>query len=416
MIKNHLNVTLRKTFIVLLVLGFTACILPLNLAAYAFTNGQSATTVIGQSSFTTNDFTPNATRENSPIGLAFDSSGNLWVADDGNNRVLEYTAPFSNGEAATTVIGQPNFTSFAKATTATGENGTSGLAFDSSGNLWVADFYNSRVLEYKKPFSNGEAASLVIGQPNFTTNTSALTATGLHFPSSLKFDSSGNLWVVDEYNDRVLEYTAPFSNGEAATTVIGQPNFTTNNCVTTATELCVPYDLAFDSSGNLWVTDQDNKRVIEYTTPLSTGEAATTVIGQPNFTTNTSALTATGFIGPYGIAFDSSGNLWVTDQPGNRALEFLKGTGFTNGEAATTVIGQPSFTTGTGALTATGLNNPYGIGFDPSGNLWIVDFLNDRVLGYSLAQATVPEFPIAAILLVIGFASVTMLSRIKFRA
>jgi hypothetical protein len=60
------------------------------------------------------------------------------------------------------------------------------------------------------------------------------------------------------------------------------------------------------------------------------------------------------------------------------------------------------------------LNNPYGIGFDPSGNLWIVDFLNDRVLGYSLAQATVPEFPIAAILLVVGFASVTMLSRIKF--
>ncbi len=357
MIKTHLNVTLRKTFIVLLVLGLTACTIPLNLAAYAFTNGQSATIVIGQSSFTTNDFTPNATRENSPAGLVFDSSGNLWVADTGNNRVLEYTAPLSTDEAASLVLGQPNFTTFTNTTTATGLHWPTGLAFDLSGNLWVVDQANNRVLEYKKPFSNGEAASLVLGQPNFTTYASALTATGLHVPASLKFDSSGNLWVVDEYNDRVLEYTAPFS----------------------------------------------------------TGEAATTVIGEPDFTTRTSTLTSTGFMGPYGLAFDLSGNLWVADQFGNRVLEFLKGTGFANGEAATTVIGQSRFTTGTSALTATGLNNPNGIGFDSSGNLWVVDFLNNRVLGYSSTQATVPEFPIVAILLVIGFASMTILSRIKFK-
>jgi len=160
---------------------------------------------------------------------------------------------FSNGQAASLVIGDSSFTSFRPGATPTGFVGPYALMFDTSHNLWVADSYGNRVLEYKAPFSTGEAASLVIGQPGFTTLAPATTSSGLNTPNGLAFDSGGNLWVVDSSNDRVLEYKAPFSTGEAASLVIGQPSFTTNYyTVTNSTSLNSPYGLAFDPSGNLW--------------------------------------------------------------------------------------------------------------------------------------------------------------------
>jgi hypothetical protein len=104
-------------------------------------------------------------------------------------------------------------------------------------------------------------------------------------------DPSGNLWVGDPGNRRGLEFNAPFSSGvsvnEAASIVLGEPDFTTVagglNCPTTSTSLC-PQGLAFDSSGNLYAADHDNNRVLEYNTPLSyigtTPQPANQVFGQ----------------------------------------------------------------------------------------------------------------------------------------
>jgi hypothetical protein len=116
-------------------------------------------------------------------------------------------------------------------------SGPTGIDFDSSGNLWVADTGNNRVLEFlKSGFTNGEAASLEIGQPSgssaFTSNTGATTQSGLNSPVSVRFDSGGNLWVTDETNYRELEFcktaggncVAGFANGELASIEIGQPS------------------------------------------------------------------------------------------------------------------------------------------------------------------------------------------------
>ena len=66
----------------------------------------------------------------------------------------------------------------------------------------------------------------------------------------------------------------------------------------------------------------DGHRVLEYAAPLSTHEAASIVIGQNNFMNSSTVTTSTGMDGPSGIAFDSSGNLWVSDQLNNRVLEY----------------------------------------------------------------------------------------------
>ena len=212
-------------------------------------------------------------------GIAFDRSGDLWIADHSYNRLLEFTPPFSDGMNAALEIGQPaganQFTTSAQATTQSGLRGPSGLTFDSSGDLWVADNFNNRVVEFTPPFSDGMNAALEIGQPagatQFTTNLAATTQSGLSLPHDTAFDGSGNLWVSDSSNFRVLEYTAPFSDGEAASMEIGQPaganQFTTNVAATSQSGLDYPEHIAFDSSGNLWVTDIGNNRVLEFLVP-----------------------------------------------------------------------------------------------------------------------------------------------------
>ncbi|TLX81588.1 MAG: hypothetical protein E6K98_07045, partial [Thaumarchaeota archaeon] len=161
-----------------------------------------------------------------------------------------------------------------------------------------------------------------MGQGTFTTGTSGTTATTLFAPRFSAFDSAGNLWVADSGNSRVLKYAAPITTGEAATVVIGQGTFTTSTFGTTATTLFNPFAISFDSAGNLWAADTNNERVLKYAAPITTGEAATVVIGQGSFTTHTAGTTATTLSAPIGISFDSAGNLWVVDDNNNRVLKY----------------------------------------------------------------------------------------------
>jgi sugar lactone lactonase YvrE len=112
----------------------------------------------------------------------------------------------------------------------------------------------------------------VIGQSSFAGSAVATNSTSLWYPPALAFDSSGNLWVADYGSNRVLEYEAPFSTHEAATLVIGQPNFATKVQVTNSTQLDQPNGLAFDPQGNLWVSDSANDRVLEFSSTVTTPE------------------------------------------------------------------------------------------------------------------------------------------------
>ena len=181
-------------------------------------------------------------------------------------------------------------------------------------------------------FTNGQNATLEIGQAagasQFTTQVFATTQSGLNLPHDVAFDHSGNLWVADTDNNRILEFTAPFSSGEAASLEIGQPagatQFTSNTCATTQSGLCDVDGIAFDGSGNLWVGDHDNSRALEFAaSSLGTdGPSAVGVLGQSGFTSGASSTTQSTLRGNSGLTFDSSGNLWVADNFNSRVLEF----------------------------------------------------------------------------------------------
>lgn len=283
-----------------------------------FASGESASLVIGQDNFSSYLCgTVSLSAICDPQGIAFDNSGNLYVVDNANNTVLEFKPPFTTGESASLVIGGTQ-----NDTTPSSLSSPVGIAIDSSNNLWVADEGDQRVLEFKAPLSDYESASLVLGQTNLVSNSSGANQSGFDSPLDLAFDHSGNLWVTDSGNRRILEFTAPLSTGENASLVIGQPNFTSSQTVETQSILASPSQIAFDSSGNLWATDTYNGRVMEFTAPLSDGENASLVLGQDSFTSSNTTSTQSQLTGPEGLAFDQSGNLWVLDSAASRVLEF----------------------------------------------------------------------------------------------
>ncbi len=309
------------------------------------------------------------------------SPQSLWVADSLNNRVLMFDAPFSTGQNASLVLGQADFTGSAQATSSTGLNDPTYAIVDAQGDVWVSDWGNNRVLQYKQPFTNGMAASLVLGQTSFTTNARSATASGISNPQGIIFDKSGNLWLADSGNNRVVEFTPPFSNGMTAGLTLGQINFSTNGCATTASGLCDPTGLIFDASGNLWVVDCDNNRVLEYNAPFVAGENAAAVLGQSDFTSAALGGDATGFDGPWSAAVDATGNVWVSDGGNWRVLEFSPP--FSNGQAASVVLGFPNFTTEVNANPQSDLTNPRAVAFDGSGNLFVADNSASRVMVFA---------------------------------
>jgi sugar lactone lactonase YvrE len=309
------------------------------------------------------------------------TSKNYVVSDTGNDRILIYDAPFSTGENASIVLGAPNLTTSNAATTQSGFNQPHRVTMDASGNLWVVDYRNSRILQFVPPFSSGMNASLVIGQQNYTTGTYTTTQSGLSYPGGAAFDSKGNLWVADMDNARVLEFVPPFSTGMNASLVIGQSGYLTSTTQTTQSGMRGPGQVLFDDSGNLWVADSQGRRVLEYTPPFSTGMNASLVIGGADFTTTNGTLGANSLIFPTGLAFDSKGNLWVADPSNARVTEYT--TPFSNGMNATMVIGQQSFTTNAQADTQNGLGYATSVAFDGSGNMLVADETNHRIMVYN---------------------------------
>jgi NHL repeat-containing protein len=335
-----------------------------------FSTGMSASVVFGQPNFTSSGQNVTQSGMGNPEAVAFDATDDMWSGDFYFGRVIEFVPPFSSGMNASIVVGQQNFTtnggSSGISASQSNMSNVVGVAFDPACNLWAGDFNANRILKFVPPFSDGMNASMVIGQTDFTSTSAATSATGLNLPQFFTFDASGNLWVADYANNRVLMFPAPLSTGEAATLVIGQTDLMSGGSGTTQSTLAAPFGVAFDPDGDLWVADSVNNRALEFVPPFSTGMNASVVIGQQNFTSSNSATTQTGLASASDVKFDSAGRLYVADPNNHRVLIYapLSMPGlpkFTNGMGASIVIGQQDFTSNGAATTASGLAGPLGV-------------------------------------------------------
>jgi len=434
-----------------------------------YANGMAASRVYGQDNYKTGDTNQNGpeTGLNSPAGVAVDTyCSRLYIADAGNHRVVGYTLPPPDQccPQRDLVLGQSDLTSIQPNEGNPSPSATSlfaplGLAVSEGGDLYVVDFQNHRVLGYPAPITQHMAANLVIGQTDFVFNKSnqgrnSPAADTLNHPWDIALDVGGNVYVTEPFGNRVLRFVRPLHNGMAANLVIGQPDFqqeqanngglsekslfgptgvvadpvdlvvadSSNHRVLKYLYYHVPFDNIADAvfqnactnqivarpcfargvavdanSGRLFIADQDANRVLSWpsTQQFINGNDADVVLGQPDFTHGTpnweGGVSAKGLNRPMTIAVEASGNVWVVDQGNNRVLRFDAPLA-AQGMAASFVVGQPDFTSNAtnwnwngqqGVVNATGLDHPYGVAYhDFDGKLYVSDTNNNRVLIY----------------------------------
>ncbi len=300
--------------------------------------------------------------------------------------------------AATAVVGQMSFTGYAP-----NEGGAAGPATLSSpigsvavvGSLFYAvDTSNNRILGFNGiPSVTNTPASFVLGQTSFTTTSPTTSATGLAQPSKVSSDGV-HLVVADSNNNRVLIWNSlPTATGTPPDVVVGQTSFTTNTGGTTSSTLTYPSG-AFIANGKLVVVDQKNNRVLVWNTvPTTNGAAASVVLGQPDFTSNSSGYYTTDasgngltrLTGPTDVWTDGF-RLLVSDTGNNRVL-YWKQIPQVSDTPTDIIIGQTSVTRNTAGTSSTIFNAPTGVGSDDT-QVYVADSANNRVLVYS-------AFPVA---------------------
>jgi uncharacterized protein (TIGR03437 family) len=389
-----------------------------------------------------------------PRGLALDTSASppiLYVSDTGNNRVLAWknATAFTNGQRADMVIGQPDMYStlaLGPATkTSTGLSSPTGLAVDAHGNLYVADSGNNRVLRFPAPFNQtaGQALlpDIVIGQQAYTSSTAnapsgLMTARNLKLASGetgLAFDPSGNLFVVDPGNRRVVGFRASDltsgATGPSAFIEIGQLSFdqawptqlntADGNSPQVTNQFAIPAGIAFDSQGRLYVADGDVSssssrllgRVLVFQNPNQLPPTAAQafhlygVFPPSNPPTTQDQVNHVQLFGPQGVFILPDGTVGVVDTSAHRILVFPSvdnWPGDGSAPQAIAVVGHTDYANRFGnnaqsnlftpPASSNSLLSPMAAAYSTAG-LFVADTLNNRVLllpqlGAGFASAT----------------------------
>ena len=302
----------------------------------------------------------------SPQGVALDGSGNLYIADRDVNRVRKVD---TSGNIST-VAGTGSFgdSGDGGAATAATLGSPRGVALDSSGNLYIADYFSHRVRKVDATTGN---ISTVAGTGSVGSggDGGAATAATLNLPRGVALDGSGNLYIADEQNHRVRKVDA--TTGNISTVAgTGTPGFSGDGGAATAAMLTSPQGVVLDSSGNLYIVSRNPfVRKVDATT----GNISTVAGATGGFSGDGGAATAARLSsGSGGVALDGSGNLYIADT-GNHRIRKVD----TSGNISTTA-GAGASGDG-GAATSATLSLPEGVALDGSGNLYIADEGNHRV-------------------------------------
>ena len=308
---------------------------------------------------------------NLPGEIAFDTNGNLFIADSQNGRIRRVDA--STG-IITTVAGNGGFTFSGDGgpATAASLNHPAGVVLDTNGNLFIADAYNCRVRRVDA--STGIITTIAgDGQFSFGGDGGLATAASLWFPIGVRVDADGNLFIADLYNYRVRRVDA--STGIITTFAgNGQSGFSGDGGPATSAGMS-PVGVAIDSAGNLVFADADNRRIRRVN--LSTN-IVTTVAGNGEFCFygDGGPALAASLCAPQGLTADPSGNLLAYDTNNGRIRRINAATG-----DITTVAGGgiPADGLGDGGPATQATFGGSGVTADAHGNIFIADWRNYRV-------------------------------------
>jgi sugar lactone lactonase YvrE len=304
-----------------------------------------------------------AARFYSPGALAFDGSGNLYVADSNNHAIRK----ISPAGVVTTIAGSAGNTGTADGTGSAARFFVpDGIVVDGSGYIYVADTWNHTI---RKISPAGVVTTLVGSAGNTGTADGTGSAARFNYPRGLALDTSGNLYVADQFNYTIRKVT----NAGVVTTIAGQAGVSGSaDGVGAAARFRSPSDVSVDSAGNLYVADSNGNCIRK----ITSDGTVTTLAGNPNAMWNSvdGIGLAARFKTPRGLEVDSAGNIYVADS-GNYQIRKVTAAG-----VVTTLAGIPSSAGATdGAVANARFSGPWGAAFDTTGNLYITDSWNHTV-------------------------------------
>ena len=314
-----------------------------------------------------------------PVGLAVDGAGDLFVADSANNAIRKIT---TDGNIQTIAGLGPTgggFSGDAAAATAANLDGPLDVAVDKSNNVYIADTNNANV---RKIGSDGNIntiagkTAIVSGAVTvvfgFSGDGGAATSASLAGPAGVAVDSSGNVYIATYADNRIRKITASATNNISTFAGNSGYGFAGDGGPATSSQLSAPRGIGLDSSGNLYLADRLNNRIRK----ISGGNISTIAgNGQASFGGDFGAATSAQLSAPDGVAVDNAGNVYISDFLNNR-VRMVTPAGVISTYAGNGLSG---FSGDGGPAASAQLSQPAGLAVDAAGNLYIADSNNSAV-------------------------------------
>ncbi|MGB7133146.1 MAG: choice-of-anchor D domain-containing protein, partial [Candidatus Sulfotelmatobacter sp.] len=355
---------------------------------------------------------PNAAL-NLPVGIAFDSAGNLYIADEADDKVRVVNMQATT----TTILGvslKPGYigtvagngTACANPTASCGDGGSptaanlnnpQGVALDSLGNLYIADTRDDRIREVT---ASGSTISSVVGMGRICQVPTGSCGDGgpasranLQMPTSVLLDPSNNIYIADSWDQKVrlvnmqsasiTAFGVTVKAGDIGT-IAGTGNAGSDgDGVATSVELNFPSSVFLDSAGNLVIADSGNQIVRQ----IAIGTSNLSTIAGGGLGGDGGQATGAILANPYNLVEDSAGNVYIADTANNR-IRMVTPSGVISTFAGTGIAGH---TGDGGPATSATLNAPIAMAID-AGNMWIVDGGNLAIREVNLSTGDITLF------------------------
>ena len=291
-----------------------------------------------------------------PMGVAVDSSGNVYVADSRNNLIRKITpdgtvSSFAGSGKQGSADGKGANASFFFPTA---------LATDVNGNVFVADTHNSLI---RKITPDGTVTTFA-GKPTKIINDIKDTA-GMDHPSGIAVDKSGNVFVSDLNKDFIKKITP----AGKVSIIAGNGGMGKKDGRGNEATFYLPAGIALDARDNLYVCDSYNNMIRK----ISPAGMVTTIAGRSKRGSRDGKDTTASFWHPNGIAVDKADNVYVADMGNNKIRKI------TPGGEVTTFAGSDMAGSANGQVHAALFYHPYGVVLDKAGNLYVADYQNNLV-------------------------------------
>lgn len=307
-------------------------------------------------------------------GLAMAPDGSLYMAADINNGTIRKVSPAG---VVTTVVGTgfPGYSGDGGPARKAQLYGARDCALDAAGNLYIADTDNSRIRKVNRAGIITTVAGN--GVPGYSGDGGRATSAKINYPYALEVDADGTIYIADTGTSCVRKVT-PAGIITTIAGIAGLYGNTGDGGRATRARLNLPEGVALDRQGNLYVSDFNNCNVRK----IDTAGIITTVAGNgvPGFSGDYGPATAAQLLNPTGLILDSAGNLYIADTFSNRVRR-VNTAGIIHTVAGTGAVGNSTggFRGDRGPAKAALLNAPIGLTLDSFDNLYIGDFINQRV-------------------------------------